>query len=322
MKKILIVDDLHENIFPMLSDMGFEVNYQPSMKRPEILAIIGNYEGLIIRSKTKVDADFLIHCGKLEFIGRAGAGLDLIDLSITDQLNIKVFAANEGNSDAVAEHTLGMILMLFNKLNWADAEVRQRIWEREKNRGIELKGMTVGIIGFGNMGMALAQRLMGFDVKILTYDKIENKEYEYGSYSKKATMEEIFEKTDLLSIHVSLTDETRMMVNDDFIQKFKKNIFIVNTSRGEVASVKSILQGLQSGKIRGACLDVLENEKLSKLTSEQEDVYSQLFKMKNVILTPHIAGWTVESYRKINEVLVSKIREQIIGNGERNVGHN
>jgi len=322
MKKILIVDDLHENIFPMLSDMGFEVNYQPSMKRPEILAIIGNYEGLIIRSKTKVDADFLIHCGKLEFIGRAGAGLDLIDLSITDQLNIKVFAANEGNSDAVAEHTLGMILMLFNKLNWADAEVRQRIWEREKNRGIELKGMTVGIIGFGNMGMALAQRLMGFDVKILTYDKIEKKEYEYGSYSKKATMEEIFEKTDLLSIHVSLTDETRMMVNDDFIQKFKKNIFIVNTSRGEVASVKSILQGLQSGKIRGACLDVLENEKLSKLTSEQEDVYSQLFKMKNVILTPHIAGWTVESYRKINEVLVSKIREQIIGNGERNVGHN
>lgn len=322
MKKILIVDDLHENIFPMLSDMGFEVNYQPSMKRPEILAIIGNYEGLIIRSKTKVDADFLVHCDKLEFIGRAGAGLDLIDLSITDQLNIKVFAANEGNSDAVAEHTLGMILMLFNKLNWADAEVRQRIWEREKNRGIELKGMTVGIIGFGNMGMALAQRLMGFDVKILTYDKIEKKEYEYGSYSEKATMEEIFEKTDLLSIHVSLTDETRMMVNDDFIQKFKKNIFIVNTSRGEVASVKSILQGLQSGKIRGACLDVLENEKLSKLTSEQEDVYSQLFKMKNVILTPHIAGWTVESYRKINEVLVSKIREQIIGNGERNVGHN
>ncbi len=322
MKKILIVDDLHENIFPMLSDMGFEVNYQPDIKRPEILAIIGNYEGLIIRSKTKVDADFLVHCGKLEFIGRAGAGLDLIDLSITDQLNIKVFAANEGNSDAVAEHTLGMILMLFNKLNWADAEVRQRIWEREKNRGIELKGMTVGIIGFGNMGMALAQRLMGFDVKILTYDKIEKKEYEYGSYSEKATMEEIFEKTDLLSIHVSLTDETRMMVNDDFIQKFKKNIFIVNTSRGEVASVKSILQGLQSGKIRGACLDVLENEKLSKLTSEQEDVYSQLFKMKNVILTPHIAGWTVESYRKINEVLVSKIREQIIGNGERNVGHN
>ena len=312
MKKILIVDDLHENIFPMLFDMGFEVNYQPNIKRPEILKIIGNYEGLIIRSKTKVDADFLVHCDKLEFIGRAGAGLDLIDLSITNQLKINVFAANEGNSDAVAEHTIGMILMLFNKLNWADAEVRQRMWEREKNRGIELKEMTIGIIGYGNMGIAFAQRLMGFDVNVLAYDKVEKKVHEYGFYAKKSTLDEIFEASDLISIHVPLTDETRMMVNDDFIQKFKKNIFIVNTSRGEIASVKSILQGLQSGKIRGACLDVLENERLSMLTSEQEDVYSQLFKMKNVILTPHIAGWTVESYRKINEVLVSKIREQII----------
>ena len=312
MKKILIVDDLHENIFPMLSDLGFEVNYQPNIKRPEILAIIGNYEGLIIRSKTKIDADFLSHCDKLEFIGRAGAGLDLIDLPKANQLNIKVFAANEGNSDAVAEHTLGMILMLFNKLNWADAEVRQRIWEREKNRGIELKGMTIGIIGYGNMGMALAQRLMGFDVNVLAYDKVEKKVHEYGFYAKKALLNDIFEEADLISIHVPLTDETRLMINDDFIQKFKKNIFIVNTSRGEVACTESILKGLQTGKIRGACLDVLENEKLSSFTPEQEDVYSQLFKMKNVILTPHIAGWTVESYRKINEVLVSKIREQTI----------
>ena len=312
MKKILIVDDLHENIFPMLFDMGFEINYQPDIKRLEILEIIGNYEGLIIRSKTKVDKDFLSYCEKLEFIGRAGAGLDLIDLPTANQLNIKVFAANEGNSDAVAEHTMGMILMLLNKLNWADVEVRQRIWEREKNRGIELKGMTIGIIGYGNMGIALAQRLMGFDVNVLAYDKVEKKVHEYGFYSLKATLDEIFESSDLISIHVPLTDETRMMVDDNFIQKFKKNIFIVNTSRGEIASLKSILQGLQSGKIRGACLDVLENEKLSKLTLEQEDVYSQLFKMKNVILTPHIAGWTVESYRKINEVLVSKIREQTI----------
>lgn len=321
MKKILIVDDLHENIFPMLSEMGFEVNYQPDLKRPEILEIIGDYEGLIIRSKTKVDKDFLSYCEKLEFIGRAGAGLDLIDLPTANRLNIKVFAANEGNSDAVAEHTIGMILMLFNKLNWADAEVRQRIWEREKNRGIELKGMTIGIIGYGNMGMAFAQRLMGFDVKVLAYDNIEKKDYEYGLYAEKATMEEIFEKTDLLSIHVPLTDETRMMVNYNFIQKFEKNIFIVNTSRGEIASLKSILQGLQSGKIRGACLDVLENEKLSMLTFEQEEIYSQLFKMKNVILAPHIAGWTVESYRKINEVLVNKISEHIINKGEQNVDH-
>jgi D-3-phosphoglycerate dehydrogenase / 2-oxoglutarate reductase len=312
MKRILIVDDLHENIFPLLADLGFEVTYQPDLKREEILEIIKNYEGLIIRSKTKVDAAFLSHCDKLEFIGRAGAGLDLIDLEEVNNRNIKVFAANEGNADAVAEHTMGMILMLFNKLNWVDAEVRQRVWEREKNRGIELKGMTIGIIGYGNMGIALAQRLMGFGVKVLAYDKVEKKDYEYGLYAKKATIEEIFEETNLLSIHVPLTDETRMMVNDDFLSKFKKNIFLVNTSRGEVASTTSILKGLQSGKIRGACLDVLENEKLSTLTPEQEEVYTQLFHMKNVVLTPHIAGWTVESYRKINEVLVEKIREQII----------
>lgn len=311
MKKILIVDDLHENIFPMLSNLGFEVNYQPKINRSEILKIIKNYEGLIIRSKTKVDAAFLFHCDKLEFIGRAGAGLDLIDLQEVSLKNIQVFAANEGNADAVAEHTMGMILMLFNKLNWADAEIRRRIWEREKNRGIELKGMTVGIIGYGNMGMALVQRLMGFGVRVLAHDKIEKKDNEYGFYAEKASLNEIFEETDLLSIHVPLTDETRMMVDDDFIQKFKKNIFIVNTSRGEVASTESIFKGLQSGKIRGACLDVLENEKLNALTPKQEEIYLQLFKLKNVILTPHIAGWTIESYRKINEVLVEKIRDML-----------
>jgi D-3-phosphoglycerate dehydrogenase / 2-oxoglutarate reductase len=311
MKKILIADDLHENIFPMLSDLGFQVNYQPNINRSEILEIIKDYEGLIIRSKTKVDKEFLSHCDKLEFIARAGAGLDLIDLEEVSVKNIQVFAANEGNAVAVAEHTMGMILMLFNKLNHADSEVHHRVWERERNRGIELAGMTVGIIGYGNMGIALAQRLMGFEVKVLAYDKVEKKTHEYGFYSEKASIEEIFEESDLVSIHVPLTEETRMMVNDDFIQKFKKNIFIVNTSRGEVASTEFILKGLQSGKIRGACLDVLENEKFSKLTLKQEDIYSQLFKLKNVVLTPHIAGWTVESYRKINEVLVEKIQEML-----------
>jgi D-3-phosphoglycerate dehydrogenase / 2-oxoglutarate reductase len=311
MKKILIADDLHENIFPILSELGFKVNYQPNINRSEILEIIKDYEGLIIRSKTKVDKEFLSHCDKLEFIARAGAGLDLIDLEEVSIKNIQVFAANEGNADAVAEHTMGMILMLLNKLNWADAEVRQRLWHREENRGIELKGMTVGIIGYGNMGMAFAQRLMGFDVKVLAFDKVEKAVHDYGFYARKATIDEIFEGADLVSIHVPLTDETRMMVDDDFIQKFKKNIFIVNTSRGEVASTDSILKGLLSGKIRGACLDVLENEKLSKLTLHQEQVYSQLFKLKNVVLTPHIAGWTVESYRKINEVLVDKIRDML-----------
>jgi D-3-phosphoglycerate dehydrogenase / 2-oxoglutarate reductase len=308
MKKILIVDDLHENIFPMLEELGFEVNYQPDIKRAEILEIIKDYEGLLIRSKTKIDREFLSFCQKLEFIGRAGAGLDLIDLQAVREKNINVFAANEGNSDAVAEHTMGMILMLFNKLNFADAEVRQGIWNREENRGIELCGMTVGIIGYGNMGKSLAQRLIGFGVRTLAFDtddkKISNEEF----FAQKSTMQDIFDEADVVSIHVPLTEETRMMVDDDFINKFRKNIFLINTSRGETASIKAILNGLQNKKIRGACLDVLENEKLSQLTPQQKEIYSQLFLQKNVILTPHVAGWTVESYRKINEVLIEKIR--------------
>ncbi len=309
MKKILIADDLHENIFPLLAELGFEVDYQPDINRAEILEIIQDYEGILIRSKTKIDREFLSFCTKLEFIGRAGAGLDLIDLHAVREKNIKVFAANEGNSDAVAEHTMGMILMLFNKLNFADAEVRQGIWHREENRGIELCGMTVGIIGYGNMGKALSQRLVGFGVKTLAFDtdakKISNEEL----FVQRATLQDIFEEADVISVHVSLTEQTRMMVNDDFISQFKKNFFIINTSRGEVASTKAILKGLQSGKIRGACLDVLENEKFTQLTPEQSQVYSQLFKQKNVIFTPHVAGWTVESYRKINEVLIAKLRE-------------
>ena len=235
--------------------------------------------------------------------------MDLIDLQAVAEKNIKVFAANEGNSDAVAEHTIGMILMLFNKLNFADAEVHQGIWHREENRGIELCGMTVGIIGYGNMGKALSQRLIGFGVKTLAFDtdnkKILNEEF----FALKSTMQSIFENADIISLHIPLTDDTRMMVDDDFISQFHKNIFLVNTSRGEVASTNSVLNGLKSGKIRGACLDVLENEKLDKLTPEQNEIYTQLFQQKNVILTPHIAGWTVESYRKINEVLVDKLRE-------------
>lgn len=298
---------MHPSILTMLSEIGFSPDYQPNIQRPELLNIIKDYEGLLIRSKTKIDKEFLKHQQKLEFIGRAGAGLDLIDIEAVEQLNIQLFAANEGNSDAVAEHTLGMLLSLFNKINWADAEVRQKIWLREANRGIELKGMTVGIIGYGNMGKALSERLTGFGVEVLAYDCFKT---DYSSnLVKEVTMEEIFEKTDVLSLHIPLNESSKMLVNDAYLSKFKKNIFLINTSRGEVASVTDILKNLQSGKLRGACLDVLENEKMKQLTAQQEEVYEQLFQMKNVILTPHIAGWTVESYRKINEVLFEKIKK-------------
>jgi D-3-phosphoglycerate dehydrogenase / 2-oxoglutarate reductase len=308
MKRILITDDMHASIIPMLEEIGFTPDYRPDIKRPEILSIIANYEGLLIRSKTKIDAEFLAHCTNLKFIGRAGAGLDLIDIEEVTKRNIQVFAANEGNRDAVAEQTMGMILCLFNKINIADNQVRNKIWLREENRGVELSGKTLGIIGYGYMGKALAQRLLGFDVRVLAHDKY-NPVPEDEFFAKPATMEQIYEEADIVSLHVPLTEETRLMVNEDFINHFKTDFYLINTSRGEVASVKAILEGLDSGKIKGACLDVLENEKMDKLNIEQEELYTQLFQKQNVILTPHIAGWTHESYQKINQVLVEKIRE-------------
>jgi D-3-phosphoglycerate dehydrogenase / 2-oxoglutarate reductase len=308
MKRILITDDMHASIIPMLEEIGFTPDYHPDIKRPEILSIIANYEGLLIRSKTKIDAEFLAHCTNLKFIGRAGAGLDLIDIEEVTKRNIQVFAANEGNRDAVAEQTMGMILCLFNKINIADNQVRNKIWLREENRGVELSGKTLGIIGYGYMGKALAQRLLGFDVRVLAHDKY-NPVPEDEFFATPATMEQIYEEADIVSLHVPLTEETRLMVNEDFINHFKTDFYLINTSRGEIASVKAILDGLDSGKIKGACLDVLENEKMDKLNTEQEELYTQLFQKQNVILTPHIAGWTHESYQKINQVLVEKIRE-------------
>ena len=307
MKKILICDETHPSIFPMLDEIGFTYDYLPKITRPEILEIITQYEGLIIRSKTFIDAQFLDKATNLQFIGRAGAGLDLIDLQGVTKKNIKVFAANEGNRDALAEHCMGMILTLFNKINIADTQVRKGIWLREANRGEELKGKTIGLIGYGNMGKAFAQRLSGFGVKVWAYDKL-SKNYS-DKYAKEASMKQIFEEADVLSLHIPLTEATRNLVNQDFINRFKKPFFLINSSRGEVAELEAIVAALQSGKLKGACLDVLENEKLDRLTSAQQPIYEALFQLENVILTPHIAGWTHESYVKINEVLVEKILE-------------
>lgn len=304
-RSVLIADDMHLSIIAMLEKEGFKPDYQPAITREKILDVIGNYEGLIIRSKTKIDVEVLDHAKQLTFIGRAGAGLDLIDIKAAHTRNIHVFAANEGNRDAVAEHVIGMILCLFNKITTADSEVRQRIWLREANRGIELKGMIFGIIGFGNMGQAVAERLKGFGVEILAYDK-----YKHGfgnEFVKEVSLDELQEKSDVISFHIPLTAETRRWVDDVFLNQCKKSIFLINSSRGEIASVTSILTGLRTGKLRGACLDVLENEKMTTLTPEQNATYEALFQLKNVILSPHVAGWTVESYLKINEVLIEKL---------------
>jgi len=306
-KKCLIIDDMHESIVPLLAEIGIEATYAPSITREEILSSIGDYEGILVRSKTNIDKEFVDHAKKLEFIGRAGAGLDKIDVDYVEAHHIEILNAPEGNRDALAEHAVGMLLSLLNKINTADLEVRNWIWNREGNRGVELSDKTVGIIGYGYMGQAFVQRLRAFDCRVLVYDK-----YKKGFGTKKVeevSLEKLFHKADILSLHVPLTSETRGWINKDFIQQFRKEIHILNTARGEVLPLKDLLELLDSGKVLGAALDVLEKEKFDKLTNEERLRFEDLFSRKNVVLSPHVAGWTFASYKRINEVLVSKIAQ-------------
>ena len=303
---ILIADEMHPSLFTMLTDAGFRYEYQPAINRADLLATIAPYDGLIIRSKTSIDADLLSRAPNLKFIGRAGAGLDLIDLAETDKRNIRVFHAGEGNRDAVAEQVVGVLLVLLANILKADREVRQGIWDREGNRGYELGNLTVGIVGYGNNGHATARRLSGFGCRVLTYDKYRT---HYGdAFADEATMDQIMADADVLSLHVPLTDETRLLVDDTFIAQMKKPFYLLNASRGEVVSLSAVVRGLESDKIRGAGLDVLENEKLAKLTPDQQTAFDYLRQSDRTVLTPHVAGWTHESYVRINEVLVRQMR--------------
>ena len=304
---ILIADEMHPSLLPMLEQAGFAFRYEPKISRSALLEQIANYDGLLIRSKTPVDAEVFEQAGRLRFIGRAGAGLDLIDLDIAKSRNIQVFHAGEGNRDAVAEHTVGMLLGLLANIAKSDREVRQGIWNREGNRGYELGSLTVGIVGFGNNGRATARRLSGFGCRVLCYDKYLTN---YGgTYAQEAEMEQIMEEADVLSLHVPLTTETRMMIDDGFIKRFEKPFYLINIARGEIVSLSALVRGLESGKVRGACLDVLENEKLARLTPDQQAAFDYLRNSDKVLLTPHVAGWTHESYIRINEVLVSQLKE-------------
>lgn len=305
----MIVDEMHPSIIPMLEDIGLVPDYQPKIKRQDIIEVLGNYEGMIIRSKTLVDEELLQNASALKYIGRAGAGLDLIDEQLTSQRGIVVFAANEGNRVAVAEHVIGMLLVLLNNLLIADRQVRDGRWLREDNRGNELFGKTVGIIGYGNNGSETARRFAAFGCKVLVYDKF--KTGFSDPYVIEASMQEIFAEADILSLHLPLTKDTLRLVDENFLESFTKSIYLINAARGEIVSLDAVLAGLKSGKIKGACLDVLENEKLHQLADEHKATFGQLIKSDKVIFTPHIAGWTHESYIRINEVLVQKIKELI-----------
>lgn len=308
--KILHLDSNHPLLISQLKDLGFENDEDYSASKPEIEHTIANYHGIIIRSRFTIDAHFLDKAVNLKFIARVGAGLESIDVDYAIDKGIKLFSAPEGNRNAVGEHTLGMILSLFNKLTIADQEIHQGQWNREKNRGTELDGKTIGIIGYGNMGRAFARKLRGFDVEVICYDIKEDIE---DNNATQVNLDELFEKTDVLSLHTPWTPLTDKMIDTSFISKFKKPFWLINTARGKSVVTKDLVTALKSGKILGAGLDVLEYEKSSFETlftssKEMPDALTELLQLKNVILSPHIAGWTIESKEMLSQTIVNKIK--------------
>jgi D-3-phosphoglycerate dehydrogenase len=296
---------MHESLFTLLDNIGWQSDYQPNITREEIKAKHKGYDGLIVRSKTIIDRDLLGENPTVKFIGRAGAGIDNLDQSYLTEKKIAIIPAAEGNRDAVGEYTVGVLLSLLRNIPKANNEVKQSIWDREGNRGSEIMGKTVSIIGYGNMGQAFAKRLSGFSCKVLVYDKYKNGFKD--AYIEEADMQRIFYETDILSLHIPLTDETRMMVNHEYLNRFKKPIIIVNTARGEILSLTDLAEAIKNKNVSGAALDVLENEKIDRLTPKQAEAFNYLREKSSVIFTPHIAGWTFESHVKINVALVEKI---------------
>ncbi len=290
----------------MLEQIGWQFDYLPEISREEIRKIISSYDGLIIRSKTFVDKALLGEQPAIRFIGRAGAGLDNLDLSFLKEKNIPVLHAAEGNRDAVGEFAIGLLLGLLRNIPKSDKQVRELTWDREGNRGEEIMGKTVSLVGYGNMGQAFAHRVAAFGCKILAYDKYKNGFTNH--FCCEVTMERIYEETDILSLHLPLTVETRNMVNMTYYNRFKKNIILINTARGEIVPLSDLAVAIESGKVRGAALDVLENEKLHTLSAEQLQSFNNLKGRANVTFTPHIAGWTFESHEKINVALVDKLK--------------
>jgi D-3-phosphoglycerate dehydrogenase len=306
---ILHIDSNHPLLWDQLEQAGFVNHEDFTSSKSDIEAKINDYQGIVIRSRFKIDQTFLDKATNLQFIARVGAGLESIDCEYAQSQNIALIAAPEGNRNAVAEHSLGMILSLFNKLNQADAEIRSGHWNRESNRGHELDGKTVGIIGYGNMGKAFAKKLRGFDVDVLCYDIQENVG---DDNARQVNFPEFQEKVDVLSLHLPWTPETDKMMDAAFINRFAKPLWIINTSRGKNIVTADLVVALQSGKVLGAGLDVLEYEKLSFETLFQDpttpEAFQYLLNAKNVILTPHIAGWTFESHERLAQVIVNKIK--------------
>ncbi len=307
--KILHLDTNHPLLIQQLNDLGFQNDEDYTSSKQEIETNIHNYNGIILRSRFKIDKNFLDKATQLKFIGRVGAGLENIDCEYALSKKIELIAAPEGNSNAVGEHALGMLLSLFNKLNKANQEVSNGKWLREENRGVELEGKTVGLIGYGNMGKSFAKKLQGFDVQALCYDIKPN----VGDKNcTQVSLKELQEKSDVLSLHTPETALTKNMVNATFINKFKKPFWLINTARGTAVNTKHLVAALKSNSVLGAGLDVLEYEKSSfeNLFSNENmpEAFQYLIKSENVLLSPHVAGWTIESKQKLAQTIVDKVK--------------
>lgn len=307
-KRILFLDSNHPVMIETLRANGFVCEEDYTSSKEEVMQKLHGYHGVVIRSRFKLDKVFLDAGTQLRCIGRAGAGMENIDVEYATSKGITCVHAPEGNRVAVGEHALGMLLSLMNNFRKSDNETRNGIWKREENRGTELTGKTVGIIGYGNMGSSFAKVLAGFDVKVLAYDKF--KSGFSNGYVQEASLENIFENADVLSLHVPLTEETNRMVNDAFLNAFSKPIWFINTSRGKVVQTSAVVNALENGKIKGAAIDVLEYESVSFEQLDADELpepFQRLRRMDNVIITPHVAGWTFESHLKIGKVIADKM---------------
>lgn len=306
--KIIHIDTNHPLMIEQLNKAGFKNDEAYTLSKEQIQEIIGTYDGLIIRSRFQIDRSFLEAAANLKFIGRVGAGLENIDCDFARSRGIELIAAPEGNRTAVAEHAMGMLLSLMNRLNLVDKEVRNGIWLREENRGMELEGKTVGIIGYGYMGKAFAKRLKGFDCKVIFYDIKENISDENA---QQVSLETLQQEADIVSLHTPQTPETLHLINNEFIKGFKKPFWFINTARGKSVNTAHLTDALKDGTIKGAALDVLEYEKSSfeNMFESQElpEPFQYLLKAENVLLSPHIAGWTLESKEKLAQIIVNKI---------------
>ncbi|MFK7923023.1 MAG: NAD(P)-dependent oxidoreductase [Bacteroidia bacterium] len=308
---LLIIDRFPVAFLDQLAALPVQFNYQPEIKRPEVLELISDIDILIMNSKVKVDQELADKANRLKLVLRAGVGMDHIDMEYLASKGIVAQNTAGANADSVGEQTVGMLLTLRHHLIRANAQVKQFDWQREQNRAAELTQKTIGIIGYGNTGKAVAKRLAGFEAELLVYDKYVS---DFGhDHIKEVSLEEIYERADVLSFHVPLTSETREWVHDDLIERMAKPFMLLNLARGPIVNLDALARGLKTGKITAAALDVLPNEKMHKLSSAERSVLSELFEYENVIFAPHIGGWSHESLRNINNRLVAYVKELLEG---------